>query len=66
MEEPKRHFVQFGSQRIDFHLLFDHHERFPKLTAHMEQSCKPQPSRTVSFASYRGGTTLIDWLATDL
>jgi hypothetical protein len=31
-----------------------------KLTPHMEQSCKPQQSRTVSFASYRGGTTLVD------
>lgn len=37
MEEPKRHFVQFGSQRIDFHLLFDHHERF-RVTVHPDLS----------------------------
>jgi hypothetical protein len=37
MEEPKRHFVQFGSQRIDFHLLFDHHDRF-RVTVHPDLS----------------------------
>jgi predicted metal-dependent hydrolase len=37
MEEPKRHFVQFGSQRIDFHLVFDHKERF-RITVHPDLS----------------------------
>jgi predicted metal-dependent hydrolase len=37
MEEPKRLFVQFGSQRIDFHLLFDYHERF-RVTVHPDLS----------------------------
>ena len=33
IEAPNRHFVQFGSERIDFHLVFDQHERF-RVTVH--------------------------------
>jgi predicted metal-dependent hydrolase len=37
MEETKKHFVQFGSEKIDFHLLFDHHDRF-RVTVHPDLS----------------------------